>query len=105
MKPSFEETLIEVWRQVLVDNAKAVVLGTERYPIVRTSKRKLREVNFVFDGKQIRGLEQNPETKSRWAAMAREGKKVMQFLVEGRYVANVVDGKVTLYNVRHQDLL
>jgi hypothetical protein len=25
------------------------------------------------------------------------GKKVMQFLSEGRYVANVVDGKVTLY--------
>jgi hypothetical protein len=98
MKPSFEETLIEVWRQALVDDAKAVVLGAERYPIVRTSKRKLREVDFVFDGKEFRGLEQNPETKSRWAALAREGKKVMQFLVEGRYVANVVDGKVTLYS-------
>ena|ERR1700676_3922261 len=100
MKPSFEETLIEVWRQVLVDNAKAVVLGTERYPIVRTSKRKLREVDFVFDGKEIRGLEQNPQTKSRWAAMAREGKKVMQFFSEGRYVANVADGKATLYSSR-----
>lgn len=29
--------------------------------------------------------------------MARDGKKVMQFLVEGRYVAVVVDGKVKLY--------
>jgi hypothetical protein len=29
--------------------------------------------------------------------MARAGKKVMQFLTEGRYMANVVDGKVTLY--------
>jgi hypothetical protein len=57
-------------------------------------------VNFVFEGKTIRGLEQNPETKSRWAKMAREGKKVMQFLGEGRYVANVVDGKVTLYSGR-----
>ena len=100
MKTTFEETLIEVWRQAFVDNAKAVVLGTERYPIVRTSKRKLHEVDFVFDGKEIRGLEQNPETKSRWAALAREGKKVMQFLSEGRYVANVVDGKVTLYGGR-----
>jgi hypothetical protein len=31
------------------------------------------------------------------AQLARSGKKVMQFLSEGRYVANVVDGKVTLY--------
>jgi hypothetical protein len=95
---SFEETLIEVWRQALVEGGNVVVLGTERYQIVRTSKRKLREVDFTFDGKPLRGLEQNPDTKSRWAAMAREGKKVMQFLSEGRYVANVVDGKATLYS-------
>jgi hypothetical protein len=54
-------------------------------------------VDFVFDGNEIRGLEQNPETKSRWAQMARSGKKVMQFISKGRYVANVVDGKVTVY--------
>ena len=97
MKPSFDETLIEVWRQALVHDAKTVELGTERYAVRRTAKRKLREVDFVADGQEIRGLEQNPQTKSRWAAMAREGKKVMQFLIEGRYVANVMDGKVALY--------
>jgi hypothetical protein len=43
-------------------------------------------------------VEQNPSTNSRWAKLAREGKKVMQFLVDGRYVAGVVDGKVTLYH-------
>jgi hypothetical protein len=48
-------------------------------------------VDFVFDGNEIRGLEQNPQTKSRWAQLASCGKKVMQFLSEGRYVANVVD--------------
>lgn len=100
MKPSFEETLVEVWRQTLVDNAKIVELGAERYGVRRTSKRKLREVDFLFDGQEIRGLEQNPETNSRWARMAREGKKVMQFLIEGRFVANVADGKVTLYSGR-----
>ena len=100
MKPSFEETPIEVWRQALVDNAKAVELGKERYPVRRTPKRGLRQVDFVFDGNEIRGLEQNPETKSRWAQMARSGKKVMQFLSEGRYLANVVDGKVNFYG-RH----
>ena len=97
MKLSFDQTLIEVWRQTLVENAKTVVLGTQRYPVRRTSKRKLRQVDFVFDGNDIRGLEQNPETKSRWAQLARSGKKVMQFLREGGYVANVVDGKATFY--------
>ena len=97
MNASFEQTLIEVWRQALVENAKVVVLGTERYPVRLTPKRGLRQVDFIFDGNEIRGLEQNPETRSEWAKLARAGKKVMQFLSEGRYVANVVDGNVTLY--------
>src|SRR5258708_8064085 len=97
---SFEQTLIEVWRQALVENAKVVELGKERYPVRRTPKRGLRQVDFVFDGNEVRGLEQNPETKSRWAQMARSGKKTIQFLSEGRYVANVVNGKVNLYGKR-----
>jgi hypothetical protein len=100
MNPSFEQTLVEVWRQTLVENANFVELGKEHYPVRKTPKRGLRQVDFMFDGNEIRGLEQNPETKSRWAQMARSGKKVMQFLSEGRYVANVVDGKVTLYGGR-----
>jgi hypothetical protein len=100
MDSSFEQTLVEVWRQVLVENADVVELGTKRYPVRKTPKRRLRQVDFVFDGREIRGLEQNPETKSRWAQIARSGKKVMQFISEGRYVANVADGKVTLYGKR-----
>lgn len=100
MKLSFEQALIEVWRQVLVENAKTVELGTERFAVRRTSKRGLRQVDFTFEGREIRGLEQNPETKSRWAQLARAGKKVMQFLSEGRYVANVADGKATFYGER-----
>src|SRR5712692_7822858 len=101
-KHSFEETLIEVWRQALVENAKAIKVGGESYPVRRTAKRDLRQVDFTLDGHEIRGLEQNPETKSRWAQLARSGKKVMQFLSEGRYVANVVDGKVTHYDRARQ---
>lgn len=97
MKLSLEQTLIEVWPQTLIENAKAVELGTERFAVRRTPKRGLRQVDFTFDGNEVRGLEQNPQTKSRWAQMARTGKKVMQFLSKGRYVANVVDGEVTLY--------
>ena len=100
MNPSLEQALIEVWRQTLVEDAKVVVLGTARYPVRQTPKRGLRQVDFEFDGNELRGLEQNPETKSRWAQMARAGTKVMQFLSEGRHVANVVDGKVTLYGRR-----
>jgi hypothetical protein len=100
MSLSFEQTLIEVWRQALVENAKVVELGKERCLVRRTPKRGLRQVDFVLDGNEIRGLEQNPDTKSRWAQMARAGKKVMQFLSEGHYVANVVDGKVTKYGGR-----
>jgi hypothetical protein len=100
MKLSFEEALIEVWRQTFVENANVVVLGTDRYPVRLTPKRGLRQVDFTFDGQEIRGLEQNSETKSRWAQMARTGKKVMQFLSKGRYIANVVDGKVTQYGKR-----
>lgn len=100
MNLSFEQALIEVWRQTLVENAKTVELGTERFPVRGTPKRGLRQVDFIFEGNDIRGLEQNPQTKSRWAQMARSGKKVMQFLSEGRHVANVVDGELTFYGGR-----
>ncbi len=53
--------------------------------------------DFQFEGHELRGLEQNPETASRWAQLAREGKKVMQFLQQRRYIAVVVDGKVRFY--------
>jgi len=84
----------------LVENATAVELDGSRFPVRRTPKRGLPQVEFVFDGCEIRGLEQNRGTRSRWAHLARSGKKVMQFLSEGRYVAVVVDGKVTPYGRR-----
>jgi hypothetical protein len=102
MELSFEQALIEIWRQTLVENSAIVELGTERYPVRRTPKHRLREVDFVFEGNNIRGLEQNPGTKSRWAQLARSGKKVMQFLSKGRYVANVVGGQVRLYGGRDE---
>jgi hypothetical protein len=97
VETSFEKTAIAVWRQVLVE-ADAVELRKERYPVQRTPKQGLRQVDFVFDGTEIRGLEQNQKTKSRWAEMARSGLKVMQFLIERRYVANVSDGNLTRYD-------
>jgi hypothetical protein len=94
---SLEEALVSVWQQVFAENAKTVTLDDVSYPIRRTSRSRLREVDFKFGGTTYRGVEQNPSTNSRWAKLAQEGKKVMQFLVDRRYVAAVVDGKVTLY--------
>ncbi len=73
---SFDQTLVEVWRQALVENAKVVVLGSELFPVRHTPKRRLRQVDFTFEGNEIRGLEQNPQAKSRRAQMARSGSKV-----------------------------
>ncbi len=97
MPKELKEALLSVWRQAIVENAKVVVLDGKSYPVRRTARRNLRQVDFTFDGQEIRGLEQNPETQSRWAQLARAGQKVMQFLVAGRYIGNVANGKVTLY--------
>jgi hypothetical protein len=94
---SLEGVLMHVWRQTMVENARSVEIEEHSYPVKSTARRGLRQVDFRFDGKSLRGLEQNPDTKSRWAAMARAGKKVMQFLDGGRYVAVVCDGKVHRY--------
>jgi hypothetical protein len=93
----FKDELIRVWRQALVENAKTIELEGRRHFVNRTSRHRLRQVDFTFDGYEWRGLEQNPETASRWAKMAREGKKVMQFLKGRRYVGVVVDGQVFTY--------
>ena len=98
MAVAFDEAIVECCRQLMVQNARTVELAGKRYPVRKTSRKHLRQVDFVFGGEELRGLEQNPETKSRWAKMARSGKKVMQFLAAGRYVAVVVDAKPIFYS-------
>ena len=93
MSTNLEEILISVWQQVLVDQATVVAVCGKNFRVQKTNRSKLREVDFECDGEELRGLEQNPSTHSNWAKLAREGKKVMQFLRDGKYVANVVDGK------------
>ena len=94
---TLKEAMVKVWRQALVERAAEVELDGQTFPVRETPRKRLREVDFVFDGQPLRGLEQNPKTESRWAQLARAGHKVMQFLSAGRYVGNVVDGKVTFY--------
>jgi hypothetical protein len=97
---NFADTLIEVWRQSLLDKSEVVTLGAHRYPVTTSKKKRLRQVDFIFEGNSIVGIQQNPETKSNWAKLARAGKKIMQFIQEGRYVAVVADGKITFYGKR-----
>jgi hypothetical protein len=94
---TLEEALLSVWRQALDENLNLVELEGTRFPVQRTQRRRLRQVDFVVGTQSLRGLEQSPETRSKWAAMAREGQKVMQFLSGGLYIGNVADGKLTLY--------
>jgi hypothetical protein len=97
MASNLEEVLLSVWRQAMVEESKSITLAGQSFPVRRTSRSKLREVDFRFEGHELRGLEQNPDTQSRWAESARKGKKIMQFLVGRRYVAVVVEGKVQIY--------
>ena len=97
-KSSLDEALLSVWRQALVDRKKRVLLGDDSYPVHHTAKSKLAQIDFDFAGQRIRGLEQNPATGSHWAGLARKGAKVMQFLINGRYVAAISDAKITHFN-------
>lgn len=96
-RSELDEALLSVWRQALVEGAKRVRVGDETYSVRRTAKSKLAQVDFQFGGRAIRGLEQNPAKGSRWAQMARKGAMVMQFLVNGTYIAVVSDGKLTRF--------
>src|SRR5260370_33339589 len=100
MAMQLEEAMEKVWRVALVECAAEVERDGKKFAVRETPRKRLREVDFVFEGQALRGLEQNPNTESRWAQLARKGHKVMQFLSAGRYVGNVVDGKVTLYGVK-----
>jgi hypothetical protein len=103
---TLEEILLEIWRQVLVDGAAEVELDGRRLRVRATPKRRLKEVDFSYEGRSLRGIEQNPDTASRWAEMARKGANIMQFTevpdgqaqARGRFFANVADGKITWYH-------
>ena len=92
-----QATLISVWRQVLVDGTAEVLLGRRRYPIRFTPGKHLRTVAFLNGRRRFFGIEQNAKTHSRWAMLARKGKRIMQFRYRNLYVANVCEGKVFRY--------
>jgi hypothetical protein len=65
-----------------------------------TSILALKKTVFADEtGKRFIAIQQNPDTGSKWAALARSGKNVVQIKSEqpDKYVAVVVDGEVTVY--------
>jgi hypothetical protein len=96
--PTFEQILVDVYRQLFNDSADVVKLGNRRFSVRRSRVERLRQVDFFFEGHDVRGIQQSPNANNRWAALVRSGKKVAQFLSDGRYVASVVDGKVTRFS-------
>jgi hypothetical protein len=98
--PELSDVLLDVWSQVLVHDSKVVKLGMEQFLVSASKTKRFRQVEFKFEDKTLIGIEQNPETKSRWAKEARSGKKIMQFIQDGRYIGVVAAGKVTLYEKR-----
>ena len=65
MSTPLEDALLAVYRQSLLENKKTVTLGDHSVSVRLTAGQKLKQVDFQFDAGEIRGLEQNPETKSR----------------------------------------
>jgi hypothetical protein len=77
-----------------------VTVEGEASRVTRTGAQRLRTVRFVMGGREYQAIEQNPEKPSRWGKLARNGRSVVQVRDLGtqKYVAAVVDGKVTEYS-------
>jgi hypothetical protein len=95
------DMLVEIWRQVLVDERPWVELEGRQYQVAPTRSKRLRAVDFDYESLRLSGIEQNPDTSSSWAARARQGQRVMQFTYQRRYVANVCEGKLVQYPAWH----
>ena len=92
------EILSSVAEQMLT--AREVDVGGRKSRVSRTGAQRLRTVRFLMDGREYQAIEQNPEKPSRWGKLVREGRRVVQVrdLGSQKYVAAVVDGKVTEYS-------
>ncbi|MER3427968.1 MAG: hypothetical protein C4334_07685 [Pyrinomonas sp.] len=53
-------------------------------------------VRYVELGHGLRLVEQNPNKKSRWAELARQGHRIAWVMRDGEYLARVVDGEVEI---------
>jgi hypothetical protein len=94
---TLKETLLAVWNQVLVEERSVLDLGGERAKVKETRSKHLRSVQFAYDGRVLDAIEQNHRTGSRWAKLAQEGNRIMQFSYRGQYIGNVCEGRLLRY--------
>jgi len=92
-----EAALISAWQQMLVEASSKVELEGKEYPVTMSRAKRVRMTEFGIGPFHVAAIEQNPQTGSHWAALAREGSRIMQIRCEGRYVGNVCDGKLIRY--------
>jgi hypothetical protein len=91
------EALVSVWQQVLGEGRDDIELEGENYRVTVVRSKGLRMVEFNYGPNRMVGIQQNPRRESRWAELARQGNRIMQFRCNGRYVANVCEGKLLRY--------
>lgn len=91
------ETLGSVALQMM--SADRVILGDQKIPVRRVGRGRLRMVEFLFAGRRLEAIEQNPEKPSHWGKLAREKHQVVQFrdLDRHKYIAVSIDGKAREY--------
>lgn len=95
--PSLSDALISAWRQIFVEGLAEVTVGRRHVSVGFTKTKHLRTVEVPYRRVRLFGIEQNPKTSSRWAKLARQGRRIMQFSAGGRYVANICEGKLYRY--------
>lgn len=89
--------LVSIWEQMVEQGAAQVEVAGQRLRVQRTRAQQLRFVEFVHEGRAIEGIEQNPNTASRWAKLAQEGHRIVQFRCGRQYIGNVCDGTLLRY--------
>ena len=48
---TLEDAILTVYRRSLVENKKTVTLEDENFPVRSTAKRKLKQIDFQFEGR------------------------------------------------------
>ena len=93
MEISLEEALLTVYEQSLIENKKTVTLEDHNFPVRSTAKRKLKQIDFQFDG---RPATSRTEPRYEVAGQRSETGKKQCNSWSGESVAVGADGKVHL---------
>jgi hypothetical protein len=93
-----EQKILQSVALQLIDRDE-VELDAQQLRVKRVGGERLRMVRFQVNGREYDAIEQSQKKSSRWAQLARENHRVVQFrdVVTSKYVAVSVDGRLTEY--------